>query len=105
MSDVLEKLGAVLQRRKRARPGQSYVAGLYAAGTPAILKKIAEESAEVILAGDRRDRKALVHEVADLWFHTLVLLVHKGVSPRRLLRELERRMGTSGLKEKAARKR
>jgi phosphoribosyl-ATP pyrophosphohydrolase len=105
VTDVLERLVAVLKRRRRASAAKSYVAGLYAAGTGAILKKIGEEGAELIVAGARRDADALVHETADLWFHTLVLLVHKGVAPRRVLRELERRLGTSGLEEKAARKR
>ena len=68
-----------------------------------ILKKIGEEAAETIIAAKGGDDEALVYEVADLWFHTLVLLAERGLHPRQVLAELERRAGVSGHQEKAAR--
>ncbi|MFL6622647.1 MAG: phosphoribosyl-ATP diphosphatase [Sulfurifustaceae bacterium] len=104
MSDVLTKLAQTLEARKRASPDSSYVAGLYAKGLDAILKKIGEEAAETLIAAKTGDREQIVHETADLWFHTLVLLVQQGLGPDDVLDELERRFGRSGLDEKAARK-
>jgi phosphoribosyl-ATP pyrophosphohydrolase len=77
---------------------------LYHAGTDAILKKIGEESAETILAAKSGERAGIVHEIADLWFHCLVLLAHEGIKPADVLAELERRFGVSGLEEKARRR-
>jgi len=104
MSDVLSQLAAVLEKRKAADPASSYVAGLYAKGLDSILKKIGEEAAETVIAAKNGERGQIVHEVADLWFHTLVLLAQQGVQPDEVLAELERRFGTSGIDEKAARK-
>jgi phosphoribosyl-ATP pyrophosphohydrolase len=103
MSDTLAKLAAELEARKRAEPGSSYVAGLYAKGLDAILKKIGEEATETVIAAKTGDKAAIAHEVADLWFHTLVLLAQQGMGPGDILNELERRFGVSGLAEKAAR--
>lgn len=89
--------------RKRAEAQDSYVASLYKKGTDAILKKIGEEATETILAAKQGDDAHLVHELADLWFHTLVLLAHKELHPKEVLSELERRFGVSGLQEKAQR--
>jgi phosphoribosyl-ATP pyrophosphohydrolase len=100
---VLARLAAVLEERKRADPESSYVARLYAKGLDAILKKIGEEATETVLAAKTGDRGQLIHEVADLWFHTLVLLAREGVAPAEVLAELERRFGLSGLEEKARR--
>ncbi len=104
MADTLKQLEQVLLQRKSADPAQSYVAALYAKGTDAILKKIAEEAAETVIAGKGTDDGQVVHETADLWFHTLVLLTHRGIKVDDVLHELERRFGQSGLAEKAARK-
>lgn len=103
MTDVLNKLAAVLEARKSAEPASSYVAGLYAKGLDAILKKIGEEATETVIAAKGGDRQQLVHETADLWFHTLVLLAQQGLKPEDVLNEMERRFGQSGLAEKAAR--
>lgn len=103
MSDTLNKLAAVLEARKGAEASSSYVAGLYAKGLDAILKKIGEEATETVLAAKTGDKAKIVHETADLWFHTLVLLAQQGLKPDDILLELERRFGTSGLDEKAAR--
>lgn len=107
--DILQQLAATLEQRKHADSDKSYVAALYAGGDDTILKKIGEEATEVILAakgGDDRvtDSAHLVREVADLWFHSLVLLTHKGLQPSDVLQELESRFGRSGLDEKAARR-
>lgn len=104
MSDVLTKLAAVLEARKSADPTSSYVAGLYAKGLDAILKKIGEEATETVIAAKGGDNAQIVYETADLWFHTLVLLARQGLGPEDVLKELDRRFGLSGLEEKAARK-
>jgi len=103
MSDVLQQLAQVLEERKKAEPDSSYVAKLYARGLDAILKKIGEEATETVMAGKDGDVDKIVYETADLWFHTLVLLAHKGLGPADVLAELERRFGLSGLEEKAQR--
>ena len=103
MSDVLEKLAEVLEERKGADPDSSYVARLYDKGLDTILKKIGEEATETVIAAKEGDRDAIVYETADLWFHSLVLLAHVGLSPQQVLSELERRFGLSGLEEKARR--
>ena len=104
MSDTLDKLAEVLEARKSAPADSSYVAGLYAAGLDAVLEKVDEEAAEAIAAAREGDARALVHETADLWFHCLVMLAARGLHPRDVLAELERRFGISGLDEKASRK-
>lgn len=103
VSDILTKLAAVLEDRKSAAPDSSYVAGLYAKGLDAILKKIGEEATETVIAAKSGDSKQIVHETADLWFHTMVLLAQQGLKPEDVLQELDRRFGLSGLEEKAAR--
>ena len=102
-AEVLEALARVLEERKGAPAEGSYVAGLYAKGLDAILKKVGEEAAEVLIAAKGGEPGQLVHETADLWFHTLVLLAHRGLGPEPVLEELARRFGVSGLAEKAAR--
>jgi phosphoribosyl-ATP pyrophosphohydrolase len=101
--DILAELAAVLEQRKTQDPTSSYVAGLYAKGLDAILKKIGEEATETVMAAKDGDPDKIVHEVADLWFHSLVLLAHQGLGPDRVLAELQRRFGLSGLEEKASR--
>jgi phosphoribosyl-ATP pyrophosphohydrolase len=101
--DILQQLAAILEERKRADPQESYVAGLYAKGLNAILKKLGEEATETVIAAKDGDPKQLVHETADLWFHSLVVLAHQGVGPDAVLQELQRRFGLSGLEEKASR--
>ncbi len=103
MSDTLNKLAAVLEERKSAEPDSSYVAKLYSKGLDAILKKIGEEATETVMAAKDGEAEKIIYEVADLWFHTLVLLKHQGLEPQQVLDELERRFGLSGLEEKASR--
>jgi phosphoribosyl-ATP pyrophosphohydrolase len=101
--DILLRLMTVLASRKDAEPDSSYVAGLYAKGLDAILKKIGEESAETIIAAKSGDSQQIIHETADLWFHCLVMLAQQNLHARQVLEELERRFGVSGIDEKAAR--
>ena len=103
MSTILNKLAAVLESRKGTAPESSYVAGLYAKGLDTILKKIGEEATETVIAAKGGDTRQVVHELADLWFHSMVLLAHQGLSPNDVLAELEQRFGLSGLDEKALR--
>lgn len=103
MSDILNRLAETLEARKNADPQSSYVAKLYAKGLDSILKKIGEESAEAIIAAKGGDKSQVVYELADLWFHTLVLLAQQGLHPDDVLNELARREGLSGIAEKAAR--
>ena len=103
MSEVLHRLAAIIEARKQADPKVSYVAKLLAEGRDAIVKKVGEEATETIVAGKNGEPAALVHETADLWFHTLVLLADCGLGPEEVLEELERRFGTSGLDEKLSR--
>ena len=103
MSDILDRLAETLEARKLAAPDSSYVAKLYAKGTDAILKKIGEEATETVMAAKDDQNEKIIYEVADLWFHTLVLLAHKGLKPADVLNELARREGLSGLTEKANR--
>jgi phosphoribosyl-ATP pyrophosphohydrolase len=107
-ADTLRRLAAVIDSRKGGDPDTSYVSRLFHKGDDAVLKKIGEEATEVVLAAkDVRlgaERKALVSEVADLWFHCLVMLSHFDLNPADVLAELERREGLSGIEEKALRK-
>ncbi|RZT32427.1 phosphoribosyl-ATP diphosphatase [Cupriavidus agavae] len=114
-ADVLARVAATLESRKPEHggdPESSYVAKLFRKGDDAILKKIGEEATETVMAA--KDARAagleagavdkLVYEVADLWFHSMVLLAHVGRSPADVVNELARREGMSGLAEKASRK-
>ena len=101
--DTLSEVAAVLEARKGADADSSYVAKLYHKGTDAILKKIGEEATEVVMAAKDGVPEKIVYEVADLWFHSMVLLAQQDLHPDDVLDELQRRFGTSGLVEKASR--
>ncbi|MGI9283849.1 MAG: phosphoribosyl-ATP diphosphatase [Pseudomonadales bacterium] len=105
MNDVLQELTDTIQQRIEAGDGESsYVARLHTAGLDKILQKIGEEATEVIIAAKNAEQLAskhkVVHETADLVFHTLVMLATLGVDFNAVLAELERRFGTSGISEK-----
>jgi phosphoribosyl-ATP pyrophosphohydrolase len=100
---ILERLADTLESRKLADPGSSYVASLFHKGEDAILKKLAEESAETLMASKDGDKLHLIREIADLWFHGMVLLAFHGLRPGDVLDELARREGVSGHDEKKAR--
>ena len=101
--DILERLEAAIAARRTADPASSYVASLNAKGLDHILKKVAEEAVETVIASKGGERAAIVHETADLWFHCLVMLAWHGIPASEVLAELERREGRSGLDEKASR--
>ena len=102
-AEILHRLQKTLLERKDAAPDSSYVASLYAKGADAICKKVAEEAAETIMAAKDGDRLHLVREVADLWFHSMILLAQFGVGVDDVLAELHRREGVSGIDEKKSR--
>ncbi len=101
--EVLQQLAEVLESRKGASPDSSYVASLYDKGLDAILKKIGEEATETVMAAKDGDAEKIVYEVADLWFHSMILLAQQGLGPKQVLDELQRRFGLSGLTEKVQR--
>ncbi len=110
LADTLAQLANTIESRLPARGGNaetSYVARLLHKGPDAFLKKIGEEATEVVMAAKDvdygADKDKLVYEVADLWFHSMVMLAHYGLSAQDVLRELARREGLSGLVEKAQR--
>ena len=94
----------MIAQRRAADPSSSYVAQLLAKGDDAILKKIGEEATETVMASKDGAPDRVAAEMADLWFHCLVLLAHHGLSPQDVLRELKRREGRSGHDEKASRR-
>jgi len=102
-TDILQRLGEVIAARKQADPKSSYVASLFAKGHDAVLKKVAEEAAETLLAAKDGDKLHIVRETADLWFHCLILLAWHDLGPDDVLAELRRREGTSGIEEKRSR--
>ncbi len=107
MSDILEQLAATIEQRKGADPASSYVASLHHQGLNKILEKVGEEATEVIIAAkDTRGdegRAELIGEVADLWFHSMVMLSHLDVGINEVTDCLRTRLGRSGLEEKAGR--
>jgi phosphoribosyl-ATP pyrophosphohydrolase len=105
MSDaILKRLADVIDGRRGADPDTSYVARLFAKGEDTILKKIGEEATETVIAAKDGARDRIVAESADLWFHCMIMLAYYGLRPEDVLAELDRRAGTSGLEEQAARK-
>lgn len=104
LAETLERIAAVIERRRGDDPDTSYVARLLGPDEDAVLKKIGEEATETVLAAKSGNALHLVRETADLWFHCLILLARKGLGPADVLAELHRREGISGIDEKAARK-
>ena len=109
MSNIIDELTEILEQRKTASTKESYVANLNAQGINKILEKVGEEAIETIIAAKDHNQRidqsgeAVIHETADLWFHTMVMLSHLDLEPRKVLEELEKRFSISGLEEKAAR--
>jgi phosphoribosyl-ATP pyrophosphohydrolase len=107
---ILDSIDKILIDRKQQSADESYVASLYAKGLEEILKKISEEATEVVMAAkdnaqpaNKATQEHLVSEIADLWFHSMVLLAHQDLNSTDIMNELERRLGLSGLVEKANR--
>jgi len=103
MDNTLLALEKILEERKSSSKDKSYVASLYNQGTHKILEKISEESGEVVKAVGEEGREEVIHEVADLWFHLMVLLRHENISIEEVELELANRFGISGHEEKASR--
>jgi len=95
---ILDDLESVILSRKNNPFEDSYVSSLFAKGKDEILKKIGEEAIEVIIASKAEDRKQIVNELADLWFHCMVLMAEDGLSTSDVLKELESRFGKKGVK-------
>jgi len=93
---ILDDLESVIRSRKNNPSEDSYVSSLFAKGKDEILKKIGEEAIEVIIASKAADRQQIVHELADLWFHCMVLMAEDGLSHSDILKELENRFGKKG---------
>ena len=100
---TFDRVYDVILNRKQSSPEKSYVAYLMDGGTDLILKKICEDSAEVIIAAKNENKVEQIHELADLWFHMLVLMGQKGITLKDISQELEKRFGQSGFDEKANR--
>ncbi|MBL8497516.1 phosphoribosyl-ATP diphosphatase [Nitrosomonas sp. JL21] len=100
---ILDRLAKTIEARRQTETQNSYVAKLFHGGQDKILKKIAEESAEIIMASKDGDSDQVIYETADLWFHCLILLSYHGLTPNDVMRELERREGISGIEEKLSR--
>ena len=101
---MLERLYATIEARRGADPDASYVARLTAKGRAKIAQKVGEEAVETVIAACADDTRALIGESADLLFHLAVLWADAGITPADIAAELQRREGTSGLAEKAARR-
>ncbi len=101
--DILDAVYRVILERKQNPAEKSYVASLFAKGLDKILGKVGEEATEVAVAGKGGDPDEVVYEVADLFFHTLVLLGYYDLPPERVYAELRRRFGISGIEEKESR--
>jgi phosphoribosyl-ATP pyrophosphohydrolase len=93
---ILDDLENVILSRKTNPSEDSYVSSLFAKGKDEILKKIGEEAIEVIIASKAADRQQIINELADLWFHCMVLMAEDGLSPFDVLKELENRFGKKG---------
>ena len=118
LDSALAHLADVVDQRRDAfkagttDPKTSYTALLFSKGDDGILKKIGEEATEAVMAAkDVRSsnlsfeqKKLFVGEMADLWFHCLIALSQFELRPEDVIEELDRRLGTSGIEEKAARK-
>ncbi|MDO5686366.1 MAG: phosphoribosyl-ATP diphosphatase [Neisseria sp.] len=100
---VLAEIADVMEVRREAAPESSYVSQLLHGGEDKILKKVIEEAGEVLMASKDGNRLHLIKEIADVWFHCMVLLAYHGLRPEDVLMELKRRQNISGLDEKAAR--
>jgi len=100
---ILDRLYSTIKRHRRTSSEHSYTAKLFECGRPQITKKLGEEAVEVVVAALTEDRKAVITESGDLFYHLLVLWAETGVKPGEVWKELERRFGVSGINEKKLR--
>lgn len=103
MSEIIDRLEAMIAERRTAPADSSYVASLFAKGREKIAQKVGEEATETVIAALTGGPDELTKEAADLVFHLMLLLNEGGVTMDAVLAELERREGVSGIAEKAAR--
>ncbi len=103
MEDIFEKLEKIIEMRQNERPENSYVAELWKKGDDFILKKIGEESAELIIASKNKNEDEILNELADVLFHAVVLLKYNGLSILDVAEVLKKRLGKSGIEEKKTR--
>lgn len=103
MTDALARLAATIAARKGADPATSWTAALLARGPDRCAAKFAEEATEAVIEAVKGDSARLTSEAADVLYHLLVMLAARDVTLAQVLAELERREGTSGIAEKAAR--
>jgi len=88
---TLEELYKVILTRKKTLPKNSYIASLLKKGRDHIIQKVGEEATEVVIAAKNRTKEKIISEVADLWFHTLILLADREITISEILSELEKR--------------
>ncbi len=103
MKDIFEKLEKIIEMRQDEHPDNSYVAELWEKGDDFILKKIGEESTELIIASKNKNENEILHELADVLFHAMVLLKYNDLSISDVAKVLEKRLGKSGIEEKKTR--
>ncbi|MEW6088608.1 MAG: phosphoribosyl-ATP diphosphatase [bacterium] len=99
-SDILNEIYRVVLDRKKTKKKGSYTASLFKEGKTKILKKVAEETAEIILASRDEKKEEIIHEAADIWFHLLVLLGYHGITPDEVYAELKKRQKSKVKKQK-----
>jgi len=97
--NVIDKIYEVILDRKRNLREGSYVSSLFKKGRDKILKKIGEEASEVVIGSKNDKKEEIIYEIADLWFHTLVLLGYHDISPEDIYKELQKRFGKSGIRD------
>ena len=97
--NVIDKIYEVILDRKRNLREGSYVSSLFKNGKDKILKKIGEEASEVVIGSKNDKKEEIIYEIADLWFHTLVLLGYHDISPEDIYKELQKRFGKSGIRD------
>ncbi|MBI5748458.1 MAG: bifunctional phosphoribosyl-AMP cyclohydrolase/phosphoribosyl-ATP diphosphatase HisIE [Nitrospinae bacterium] len=96
---VIDRVYEVIHDRKRNLREGSYVSSLFKSGRDKILKKIGEEASEVVIGSKNDKKEEIIYEVADLWFHTLVLLGYHDISPEEIYKELQKRFGKTGIRD------
>ncbi len=101
---ILDAVYRVIMDRKANPTDTSYTASLMTKGIDKILKKVGEEATEVVIAGKGGNREEIIYETADLFYHVLVLLGYRDITPDEVYNELGRRFGVSGIVEKQSRR-
>ena len=102
-TEIINQLFEIIKERKGAAPESSYVASLYAKGTAKIAQKVGEEAVETCIEALQGDKEKLAEESADLLFHLMILWADTDLKPSDITDVLQKRMGTSGIDEKASR--